>query len=85
VLISDFSKAGGVLIGHPQKINVGYAKIFATCNFMSAFRRWNEKDTAERHGQTSRYNSPQLIYITSICRGDQEPLQAIMQQMQMSN
>jgi hypothetical protein len=27
---ADYSEAGGVLIGHPQKINVGYAKIFAT-------------------------------------------------------
>jgi hypothetical protein len=26
---------------------VGYAKIFATGNFMSACRRWNEKDTAD--------------------------------------
>jgi hypothetical protein len=27
---ADYSEAGGVHIGHPQKINVGYAKIFAT-------------------------------------------------------
>jgi hypothetical protein len=26
----DYSEAGGILIGHPQQINVGYAKIFAT-------------------------------------------------------
>jgi hypothetical protein len=45
---ADFSEAGGVLIGHPQKINVGYVKIFSTCNFMSACRRWNEKDTADK-------------------------------------
>jgi hypothetical protein len=44
----DFSEAGGILIGHPQQINVGYAKIFATGNFMSACRRWNEKDTADK-------------------------------------
>jgi hypothetical protein len=42
----DYSKAGGVLIVHPQQINVGYAKIFATGHFMSACRRWNEKPTA---------------------------------------
>jgi hypothetical protein len=36
---ADYSEAGGVLIGHPQQINVGYAKIFATDNFMSACRR----------------------------------------------
>jgi hypothetical protein len=42
---AHYSEAGGVLIGHPQHINVGYAKIFATCHFMSACRRWNEKAT----------------------------------------
>jgi hypothetical protein len=30
----------------PQQINVGYAKMFATGNFMSACRRWNEKPSA---------------------------------------
>jgi hypothetical protein len=39
---ADYSESGGVLIGHPQQINVGYAKIFATGHFMSACRRWNE-------------------------------------------
>jgi hypothetical protein len=43
----DFSEAGGVLIGHTQQINVGYANIFATGNFMSACRRWNKKDTVD--------------------------------------
>jgi hypothetical protein len=45
---ADYSEAGGVLIGHPHQINVGYAKIFATGNFMSACRRWNENPTAEK-------------------------------------
>jgi hypothetical protein len=45
---ADYSKSGGVLIGHPQHINVGYAKIFATGHFMSACRRWNEKPSAEK-------------------------------------
>jgi hypothetical protein len=36
---ADFSEAGGMVIGHPQQINVGYANIFATYNFMSAYRR----------------------------------------------
>jgi hypothetical protein len=44
----DYSEAGGVLIGHPQQINVGYAKIFATGNFMSAWCRWSEKQTIEK-------------------------------------
>jgi hypothetical protein len=38
---ADYSEAGGVLIGNPQQINVGYTKIFATGHFMSACRRWN--------------------------------------------
>jgi hypothetical protein len=45
---ADYSEAGGVLIGHPWQINVGYAKFFATCHFMSACRRWNEKPHAEK-------------------------------------
>jgi hypothetical protein len=45
---ADYSEAGGFLIGHPQKINVGYAKIFATGHFMSACRRWNEKHAIEK-------------------------------------
>jgi hypothetical protein len=45
---ADYSEAGGVLIGHPQKNNVGYAKLFATGHFMSACRRWNEKHTIEK-------------------------------------
>jgi hypothetical protein len=44
---ADYYEAGGVLIGHPQQIKVGYAKIFATCHFRSACRRWNEKPTPE--------------------------------------
>jgi hypothetical protein len=45
---ADYSEAGGVLIGHPQQINVGYAKIFSTGHFMSARRRWNEKPLADK-------------------------------------
>jgi hypothetical protein len=45
---ADYSEAGGILIGQPQQINVGYAKIFATCHFMSACRRWNEKHVIEK-------------------------------------
>jgi hypothetical protein len=45
---ADYSEAGGVLIGHPQQINVGYATIFATGHFMSACCRWNEKHTIEK-------------------------------------
>jgi hypothetical protein len=45
---ADYSEAGGVIIGHPQQINVGYAKIFSTGHFMSACRRWNEKPNVEK-------------------------------------
>jgi hypothetical protein len=45
---ADYSEAGGVLIVHPQQINVGYAKIFATGNFMSACSRWNVKRFIEK-------------------------------------
>jgi hypothetical protein len=44
---TDYSEAGGVPIGTSQQINVEYAKIFATGQFMSACRRWNEKTAAE--------------------------------------
>jgi hypothetical protein len=45
---ADYSEAGGVHIGNPQQINVGYEIIFATGHFMSACRRWNERPTAEK-------------------------------------
>jgi hypothetical protein len=45
---ADYSEAGGVLIGHPHQINVGYAKIFATGHFMSACRRSNKKPSHEK-------------------------------------
>jgi hypothetical protein len=45
---ADYSEAGGILIGHPKQINVGYAKIFATGHFMSACRLWNEKHLIEK-------------------------------------
>jgi hypothetical protein len=45
---TEYSEAGGVLLGHPQKINVGYANIFATGHFISACRWWNEKLLADK-------------------------------------
>jgi hypothetical protein len=45
---ADYSDAGGCLIGHPQQINVGCAKIFATGHFMSACRQWNKKYAIEK-------------------------------------
>jgi hypothetical protein len=43
---ADYLEAGGFPIGPSQQINVGYVKIFATGQFMSACRRWNEKTAA---------------------------------------
>jgi hypothetical protein len=45
---ADYSEAGGVLIGNPQQINVGYTNIFANWHFVSACRRWNEKPLDEK-------------------------------------
>jgi hypothetical protein len=45
---ADYSEAGGVIIGHPNQINVGYANIFSTGHFMSACRRWNKKTLADK-------------------------------------
>jgi hypothetical protein len=45
---ADYSEAGGVLIGHPHQINVGYAKIFETGHVMSGCRRWNEKPLTDK-------------------------------------
>jgi hypothetical protein len=45
---ADYAEAGGVTIGQAQHINVACEKIFATGRFMSACRRWNEKDPAEK-------------------------------------
>jgi hypothetical protein len=45
---ADLSKTGGVEIIHYHQINVRHANIFASGNFMSSCRRWNEKETAVR-------------------------------------
>jgi hypothetical protein len=45
---ANYSEAGGVLVGHPQQVNVGYEKIFATGHFMSECRQWNEKHAIEK-------------------------------------
>jgi hypothetical protein len=49
-IVLTIPKQGGVLIGHPKQINVGYEKIFATGHFMSSCRRWNEKHPSEKTG-----------------------------------
>jgi hypothetical protein len=53
---ADYSEAGGVLIGHLQQIHVGYVKIFATGQFMSACRRSNEKHTIEKTWTQCKYH-----------------------------
>jgi hypothetical protein len=42
------STTNRVEIGHAQQINVAYTKIFATGNFVIAYRRWNEKDPSAK-------------------------------------
>jgi hypothetical protein len=78
---ADYSETGGVLIGHPQQINVGYAKIFATCHFMSACRRWNEKPAAEKIGPNSNPTSQPLTVNTSKCK--ENPLPQLATTLQM--
>jgi hypothetical protein len=46
---ADYFAAGGVIIGHPQQINVGYDILLATRHFMSACCRWNENPTVEKN------------------------------------
>jgi hypothetical protein len=44
-IVLTILRQGGVLIGHPQQISVGYATIFATGHFISACRQRNERHT----------------------------------------
>jgi uncharacterized protein YbgA (DUF1722 family) len=53
---ADYSEAGGVLIGHPQLINVGYTKIFATVHFTSACRMWNEEHAIKKTWTQFKYH-----------------------------
>jgi hypothetical protein len=53
---ANYSEVGGVLIGHPQQINVGYAKIFATGHFMSTCSRWSEKHAIEKTWTQFKYH-----------------------------
>jgi hypothetical protein len=65
---ADYSEAEGVFIGHPQQVNVGFAKIFATGHLMSACRRWNEKPNVKKHGHNSKLTSPLHTASISKCR-----------------
>jgi hypothetical protein len=78
---ADYYEAGGVLIGHPQQINVGYAKIFAKCHFMSARSRWNKKLTVEKLGHTSNRISQPLTVNTNKCRKSLQQQPVNTQQM----
>jgi hypothetical protein len=55
---ADYSETGDVLIGHPQKNNLGYASTFSTGHFMSSCCRWNEETHAEKLGHNSRPTCP---------------------------
>jgi hypothetical protein len=45
---ADYSEAGGVLNGNPNRSTSDTQKIFATGHFMSACLRWNEKHAIEK-------------------------------------
>jgi hypothetical protein len=62
---ADYSEAGGLPIGPSTHINVGYEKIFATGQFMSACHRWNEKPAVEKLGLASNLTSQPLTVNTS--------------------
>jgi hypothetical protein len=70
---ADHSKAGSVLIGHQQQINIGYAKIFATGHFMSACRWWNEKPPAKKTRTQFKSILQPLTVHTSRCRENPLP------------
>jgi hypothetical protein len=70
---ADYSEAGSVPIGPSQQINIGYANIFATWNFMSACRRWSENQPLTKLGLTSNPTSQPLTVNTSKYR--EKPLQ----------
>jgi hypothetical protein len=65
---ADNSETGGVISGHPQQINMGYANIFSTGHFMIACHRWNALDythsrnprcaPARKHGQIQAPREP---------------------------
>jgi hypothetical protein len=67
---ADRSEAGGVLIGHPQQINVGYATIFATRNILST-----------KLGRNSNRILQPLTVNTSKCR--ENPLPQLVTTLQM--
>jgi hypothetical protein len=69
-----FSEGRGVLIDHPQKINVGYAKFFTTCSFISACHRWNEKDTADKMWANFKVHFSAAQRKHSQMKGNQPPI-----------
>jgi hypothetical protein len=69
---AEYYEAGGVIIGHPQYIKVGYAKIFGTCHFMSACRRWRNMPS-KKLGHNSNLLLQPLTVNTSKCRENPQP------------
>jgi hypothetical protein len=64
---ADYSEAGGVLIGHPQQINVGYQKIFATGHFMTHVAGGTRHTPLKKLGHNSNSILQPLTINTSIC------------------
>jgi hypothetical protein len=80
---SDFSEAGGVAIDHPHQINVGYFKIFATCNFMSACLIWNNKETMDKTWADFKARFAAAHHQHNKMQGESASSSATMQQMQL--
>jgi hypothetical protein len=74
----DLSETGGVAIDHAQKINAGYAKIFAT---RSACPRCNKKETANNTWANFKVHLAEAHRQHKHMQGVQPPAQATMQQM----
>jgi hypothetical protein len=70
---ADYSEAGGVLIGHPQQINGGYAKIFATGHFMTHVVGGTRNIPSKKLGRNSNLILQPLTVNTSKCRENQLP------------
>jgi hypothetical protein len=59
---ADLSEAGSVVIDHAKQVNVGCAKIFARCNFMSACHGWNEKETVNKKSAYLKFHAAATHY-----------------------
>jgi hypothetical protein len=62
---------------------VGYTKIFATGNSITACRRWNDKETVNTTRANFKVHFAPVHHQHKQMQGGQPPSMATMQQMQM--